>query len=129
MSELAQVSQTESRPEDRRTAPRAALRIDVSLYSESQFFSGLTEDLSEGGLFVATYAPLPIGTEIDLVFTLPTDHEVRTPGVVRWVRSVDCETAPGFGVQFGALDARDVAAIHAFLRHRPSLVWEPAPSE
>lgn len=130
MSEVAHaVDRSAPAPDERRTTPRVGVRVDVSLYSESQFFAGVSEDLGEGGVFVATYAPLPIGTEIDLVFTLPTNHEIRTSGVVRWVRSVDCETVPGFGVQFGRLAVLDIDAIRTFLRHRPPLVWDDAPLE
>jgi uncharacterized protein (TIGR02266 family) len=127
VSELHVTTRTDPRPDERRGDERVALEVDVSLYSETQFFAGLVEDVSEGGLFVATFASLPLGTEIDLVFTLPTGHEVRTRGAVRWLRSVDCETSPGIGVQFEDLRPIDAAAISTFLRHRPALVWDPTP--
>lgn len=113
--------------DERRRTPRTRLAVDISLYSESHFFAGLTEDIGEGGLFVATHAAIPRGSSIDLVFTLPTNHEVRVRGVVRWTRSVECETAPGIGIQFEDLSSADATAVSAFLRHRPPLVWDEDP--
>ena len=114
--------------DDKRCAARADLEVDVSLYSETQFFAGLTEDVSEGGVFIATYETLPQGTEIQLAFTLPNGHAVRTVGVVRWLRGVGASTGPGMGVQFQSLHQTDLAAIVSFVRHRPPLLWED-PSE
>jgi uncharacterized protein (TIGR02266 family) len=112
---------------EKRRATRAHASVDVSLYSESQFFSGLSEDVSEGGLFVATYDIRPIGTEIELHFSLPTGHEISTRGVVRWLRNPGSDTSPGMGVQFAPLAPQDLAAIRAFVRHRPPLVWDDEP--
>lgn len=113
--------------DERRHTPRTRLAVDVSLYSETHFFAGLSEDIGEGGLFVATHASVPRGSHVDLVFTLPTSHEVRVRGIVRWTRGVDCETSPGIGIQFEALSSHDAAAVRAFLRHRPPLVWDEDP--
>lgn len=112
---------------EKRRATRALVTVDVSLYSESQFFSGLTEDVSEGGLFVATYDMRPIGSEIELHFSLPTGHEISTRGIVRWMREPGGDTSPGMGVQFAPLPPSDLAAIRAFVRHRPPLVWDDEP--
>ncbi|MFO0686579.1 MAG: TIGR02266 family protein [Sandaracinus sp.] len=113
--------------DERRKTPRTRLAVDVSLYSESHFFAGLTEDIGEGGLFVATHAAIPRGSSIDLVFTLPNDHEVRVRGTVRWTRGLECETSPGIGIQFDELSSSDAAAVRAFLRHRPPLLWDEDP--
>ena len=42
------------RPDLRRTSPRFDVELEVSLASESNFYVGLTENISAGGLFVAT---------------------------------------------------------------------------
>lgn len=111
---------------ERRTAERAELRADVSLYSETNFWSGFTEDLSEGGLFVATYELLPIGTRMELVFELPSGAEVRTSAEVRWHRAArqGSDTMPGMGFSFLNLSQSDLATIRAFVKHRDPLLWD-----
>jgi len=113
--------------QDQRRSPRADLSADVSLFSETHFFAGISQDVSEGGVFVATHQLRPVGTELDLTFTLPTNHEVRTRGVVRWTRESSDDSSPGIGVQFLALSSGDLAEIRKFLKHRPPLVWEDEP--
>ena len=113
--------------EEQRRSPRAELSADVSLFSESHFFAGLTADVSEGGVFVETHQLRPVGTELDVVFTLPNDHEVKTRGVVRWIREPNEDTSPGIGVQFVSLGAVDLAEIRKFLKHRPPLLWDDEP--
>jgi uncharacterized protein (TIGR02266 family) len=108
---------------EKRVAPRAPLEVDVSLYSESQFFAGLTEDVSEGGLFIATYETRPLGSHLDLALTLPTGYTIRTLGVVRWLRELS-ESSPGMGIQFAALSPADLAAIRTFIKHRPPMLWD-----
>src|SRR4051812_13463680 len=70
---------------ERRVSPRVPLDIEVSLTSESQFYVGLTGDLSEGGLFVPTYQSHRIGAPVDIELTIPSGV-VRARGTVRWIR-------------------------------------------
>lgn len=109
---------------ERRVAERVRLEADVSLYSATTFWAGVAEDLSEGGLFVATYQLEPIGTAMDLRFELPTGQAIAVRGVVRWVREVMDEGMPGMGIQFHELSTRDLAVIQTFVKHRPPLLWE-----
>lgn len=112
------------KPDERRDHARAHLEADVSLYSPTHFWTGFSEDLSEGGLFVATYQHVPIGTEIDLEFELPTGYAVKTIGVVRWVREGDDDTMPGVGVQFLRLTDEDQRVIRSFLKHRAPMLFD-----
>jgi uncharacterized protein (TIGR02266 family) len=112
------------RPEDRRIATRVALEADVSLFSPTTFWAGFTEDISEGGLFVATYEVQPIGTRMDLRFELPTGHAVSVSGVVRWHRPMGDDVMPGMGIAFENLSAGDARVIQTFIKHRPPLLWD-----
>jgi uncharacterized protein (TIGR02266 family) len=95
----------------------------VSLVSESNFFAGLTRNLSNGGLFVATWRRLPVGTPVDVVLTLP-DGPVRTQGRIRWVRDLTEVAAPGIGIMFDALSERDRQRIEAFCAERAPDYYE-----
>ncbi len=114
----------EPRAAERRRADRVALSADVSLFSPTTFWAGFSEDLSEGGLFVATYQLIPIGTRIDLRFELPTGHEVKVGGTVRWHRGHSDDAMPGMGIAFDALSPADLKVIRSFVKHRPPLLWD-----
>ena len=49
----------------RRAAERVALKAQVTVSSETNFFTGLSENISEGGVFISSLAPPEIGTIID----------------------------------------------------------------
>lgn len=113
-------------PPNRRVYPRYRVELDVTLHSEHNFFTGFTENLSQGGLFIATHEYLPIGTELDLTFRLPNSREIRTRGRVRWIREYNPENVgavPGMGVKFLELRPDDLALVSAFFREREPMFF------
>ncbi|MFK7991805.1 MAG: TIGR02266 family protein [Sandaracinaceae bacterium] len=114
-------------PDERRTSPRVEITVDISFGSDDNFYSGFSEDLSDGGLFVATYDLKPVGTVIELEFTLPDGHIVRTVAEVRWLRSprdADSDMQPGMGMRFSKLAREDGEAIERFLAARAPLFYD-----
>ena len=110
-----------------RTTRRMTMETDVGFQSESHFYTGFTQDISEGGLFIATYDTKEIGSEMAVSFTLPDGHLVSCVGVVRWLReynSMHPDVHPGMGVQFRDLPSEDQRAIEGFLTHRPAMFYE-----
>ncbi len=86
-------------------------------------FCYTTQDLSEGGLFLETDAPLTVGEVLDIELALPGEEgsfEVR--GRVRWVRdtesAVEHSNKPGMGVEFLDPAPELAAAIQRFLTAR-----------
>lgn len=61
-----------------------------------------TDDLSEGGLFIRTDSPMPVGTSLQLY--LETEgYGIPLRGVVRWVRAEEEEGRPaGMGIKLVA---------------------------
>jgi uncharacterized protein (TIGR02266 family) len=106
---------------ERREGPRFAVALEVTLSSDSQFFAGITGDIGQGGLFVSTYRTLPVGSEVELTFTLPTAAVVKTLGTVRWVRAASAGAPPGLGISFNALSSADRAHVEAFCVARAPL--------
>ena len=100
------------------TAPEAAVH-DKRLYPRVPFSStvtcelsggesivGTVRDISVGGVFIESEAPVAFGTQVTIVLRLPnTKADARLPGVIRWFNP------GGFGVQFGLLGARETHAI------------------
>lgn len=110
-----------ARREEQRAAPRQKIDVEVTIASESHFFAGLAGDVSVGGVFVATYARIPVGRELSIAFSLP-DGEVMARGIVRWRREGSDRVAPGIGVQFEMLDEADWKIIERFCEERPPIL-------
>jgi uncharacterized protein (TIGR02266 family) len=109
-----------------RHSPRVQMQAVVDLSSDNNFFNGFSSNISDGGLFVATVNLKPIGTEVDLTFTLPSGEKVSAHGVVRWVRMVDDkhpESFPGLGIQFTRLDETAQQAIDNFVASREPMFY------
>jgi uncharacterized protein (TIGR02266 family) len=112
-------------PWENRAHPRVTVRINITLSSDNQFYTGISENLSEGGVFVATYEFRKVGETVDLTLLLPNSRPIFADGVVRWVRDVSSsiEVPPGMGIEFVSLNEMDTATIRAFLRLRAPLLF------
>lgn len=110
---------------------RAAFAVEITLDSDSNFYAGVTYDVSEGGLFIATYAPPDVGSWVSLDLALPgmSGGTFRLTGVVRWIRSWDaCSEGmqPGCGIQFNEVPAEALLAIRGFVQDRDPVLYEAA---
>jgi len=78
---------------------------------------GFTFNISEGGLFVRTLTPPPMGTALELKFTPPFGRgQVWVEGNVAWrsMQRVNPRGVPsGFGLSYGELPVADGAALAA----------------
>lgn len=102
----------------RGSGDRVFVEVDIGFASQSHFYTGLSRDLSTGGVFVATYMPQPPGTKVAVHFVLPDGRAVKASGVVRWTVPARGDVAPGMGVAFEDLEAEDLNAIVEFCEHR-----------
>lgn len=103
---------------DAREQPRTEVYASVDLSSENNFWSGLSMNMSEGGLFVATHHPVPAGTRLLLHMRLPFESEpIVTVVEVRWTRgySGQDDVPPGLGLQFVDTDAASLTKIRKFV--------------
>jgi uncharacterized protein (TIGR02266 family) len=111
------------RQPERRAHPRVALETEVTLGSESQFFAGLSGDVSEGGIFISTYRALPVGQAVTISFRLP-NGEAHAHGTVRWLRPPSDGTPPGLGIEFDVLTDEERELVREFCKERPPLYYE-----
>ena len=112
---------------EQRRAKRVHLKTPVTVDSASNFYTGFTENISEGGLFVATTKLRKLGERVRLNFALNDGGgPIEAEGIVRWVREANPsnDVLPGYGVQFVDLTRAAMARINAFIDgERPPLFY------
>jgi len=114
-AEEAERIQKERLEAERRTSMRMKLHAKVTISSESNFFMGLTENISEGGIFVASLSPPSMGERVELAITVEDAEPIPVVGVVRWHRTDDDGNTTGCGVEFTGLDDDTRRSIEAML--------------
>jgi uncharacterized protein (TIGR02266 family) len=107
--------QRERLAQERRTSMRMKLHAKVTLSSESNFFMGLTENVSEGGIFVSTLSPPAMGEDVELAIVVDDGESVPVHGVVRWIRTDENGNPTGCGVQFTDINDDVRRAIEAMM--------------
>lgn len=110
----------------RREHSRFSVDLDVTIGSDHNFYAGFAENLSAGGVFIATHKLKPVGSKIELSISLPDGAQFRATGEVRWIRvfNEQSDTPPGMGVKFDELEASTVQAIQSFLSRRDPLFFD-----
>jgi len=106
---------------------RFDVELEVSVHNEHNLYAGLAENISSGGLFIATHQLQRVGARIEVSLRMPDSDEVfQIIGEVRWVRLYNehSDTSPGFGVRFIELPAGAAAAIGRFLGQREPLFFD-----
>lgn len=104
---------------------RLALQAKVSVRSDTNFYMGFSENISEGGVFVSTIAPPNVGDSVELNLESEGGKAIAVKGIVRWHRILPDESVSGCGIQF--IDLSDEAkvaieAVIASLRRDPLFV-------
>ena len=88
-----------------RTGPRAAARFRVDYAHEGNYLISCTQNISADGIFVCTEAPPPVGTVVQLVFSVGDLTEVAVAARVAWVGPPGGVSEPGMGLRFLDLPA------------------------
>lgn len=117
MGEAAKRIDEEERLDDR-TVPRTSVHVAIDIYSEHNFWSGLTMNVSEGGVFVATQKMMKPGTVLIVDMDLPGEDEpIIALAEVRWTRSwnADPDIPPGLGLKFVAMCDESLAKVRRFV--------------
>jgi PilZ domain len=95
---------------ERRLFPRRACRIEVQFWTEGSSVRlwGRIADLSRGGCYVETLAPLPVGTVVELALAAELTN-LRASGRVR-----TSQAGLGMGIEFIAMSAGDTETLRKF---------------
>ena len=106
---------------------RAACEVNIGANTDSNFFVGFSGEISEGGVFCATYNIQPRGSAMRVLVTLPGNFEKHVNGFVRFVRDpmdLGGEGEPGMGIQFEGLDPEARELILRFIRKRAPMFYD-----
>ncbi len=92
---------------DRRRYRRVPLRLGVTYRSPTLTVDAQTSNLSLGGAFVISSRFDPIGTEADVILTVPEADALQLRGRVAWTTALETTasgaSASGMGLVFQAL--------------------------
>jgi len=101
---------------------RVPVYLPVDYDGREMLSTSRISNVSQNGVFIATTKPLPLGTEVELRFQLPSVRElIIVKGVVRWSRGSPKHEKPvpgraiGMGVEFSKLPRAHRAHIKNFI--------------
>jgi len=99
---------------ERRSAPRITARslVEVRLPTWEALRSVYTVNISQGGMRLSLGARAPIGTDIDIILTLPDGTRLHLPGKVAHLGPDDSDD---IGVRFEDLPERTQQEIERYL--------------
>ena len=96
---------------EHRRAWRNAMSLAVLCEDADQSAELRISDISVKGAYIATLAPLPIGSKVRLAFALPNGYIIKTEAIV--ARS---QPHKGMGVEFTTLGDDDAERVRRFIR-------------
>ncbi len=99
----------------------------LNMNTDHQFYNGFSENIEEGGIFVATFDPKTINSKVIVNFKLPGGRPVTARGIVQFVREYNQLTpdvAPGMGVKFTDLLPGDKEEIEGYLEQRAPMFYD-----
>jgi uncharacterized protein (TIGR02266 family) len=105
---------------EQRIHPRVEIQIEVNYKNLDLFYKNTVMNISQGGMFIKTDSPLPLGSEIDLEFTLPGQEKTITArGLVVWQHQLTQSTIssqePGMGIRLKEISQQNLALIRDFV--------------
>ena len=90
---------------EHRDTPRTSTVVQVNYHTVDSFFTDFADNISAGGMFIATPKPLRSGIRLSVEFLLPKcDYPIQVKAEVAWSRSVPSDGQQrGMGVKFDSL--------------------------
>ena len=104
---------------EKREHARARLKVEVTYKTADVFTSNLSINISTGGIFIKTPKPPPMGTMLDLEFSLPDQHKtIKADGKIVWVQHPSAKSSmpAGMGIKFRQISAEDLQEISEYVK-------------
>jgi len=100
--------------EERRRAQRVELKAKVTISSESNFFTGWSQNISEGGVFISCLAPPAVGTTVDVNLETEDGEPITVNCEVVWIRTEGGQPV-GCGCRFVGVNDIQAAQIRRLM--------------
>ena len=94
------------------------LEINKEFASIDDFIAEYVTDISRGGVFIRSKQPLPVGTKVNLKFSVIVDDFQTIEGEGEVVRVLEDGENIGMGVQFISLTDESRAIVEDLVRRR-----------
>ena len=94
------------------------LDINKEFASIDDFIAEYVTDISRGGVFIRSKQPLPVGTKVNLKFSVIVDDFQTIEGEGEVVRVLEDGENIGMGVQFISLPDESRAIVEDLVRRR-----------
>src|SRR5574341_635365 len=104
--------------DNKRKAARLHHELPVAYRSVGSFLTDWATNISQGGLFINTRRPLPVGTQVKIIIQLPSaEFPFEIVGRVTRVTEFDnhANMVPGMAVEFTDIDTAKREKIEAFV--------------
>ncbi len=109
-----------AKPQDnKRRAARLHHELPVAYRTVGSFLTDWATNISQGGLFINTRKPMPVGTEVKIIIQLPgAAFPFDITGTVRRIEPVGNKgnAAPGMAVEFTEMDRAKLERIETFVQ-------------
>jgi hypothetical protein len=103
---------------DVRKSPRVPITVPVTVMGPHGGIPGTVQDLSTGGLFLATATPPAIGTRLSVELAIGHRTLAFSGRVIHLCRRLSPRGEVGLGLSFGPLREEDARALGEFVRAR-----------
>jgi len=104
---------------ERRIEPRIELVLKVEYAAPGDFVADYIQDMSSGGVFIATGKPFAVGEQLSFDISFPgLLSAIRCLGEVRWRRTPEAATEkepPGIGVAFKFASEREALKLRRLI--------------
>lgn len=90
----------------------------LAVFCGGKEYEYYAETLSEGGIYLRTRDPLPIGTEMQITLRLNETHFLPVKGTVIYTKKLNedfMNLPPGMAIQFRGLSAADVQLLKSYV--------------
>ncbi|HXX54450.1 MAG TPA: PilZ domain-containing protein [Thermodesulfovibrionales bacterium] len=114
-----EIKKAVSPPEEKRKHVRVSSSRKVSVIYDGSPHELYTENLSEGGMYILTNAPFPIGKKLEMVLDLNAKTSIHLKGVVIYIKrpfSDVFEHPSGMAIEFREINDNDRRLLRDFIK-------------
>jgi Tfp pilus assembly protein PilZ len=98
-----EIGNRELTPGTRRKYERVSLSVETFVTYNEMSYKLQTGNLSQGGIFIMTTEPFPVGSEVKISFSREKESHIHLKGVVVYTRSPSTDMTtrqPGMAIKF-----------------------------